>query len=189
MKVILTETVKKLGSVGDIVNVSAGFARNFIIPNKCGVLADEGNARNLNDKQKMLAKKVTEEKKAAQEVKSKIEGLNLTIAKKVGGNGRLFGTVTTNEISSALEEKGFDVEKRMIVIDTPIKTLGDFEVKAKLFQDVEAKFKVKVEMDAKQVAEMAKQAKMKKSAPKATEEVASAETTDEEESDTTETNE
>lgn len=166
MKVILTETVKKLGSVGDIVNVSPGFARNFIIPNNYGVIADEGNAKNLEDKQKMLAKKVSEERSRAEETKKKIEGLSLNLTKKVGGNGRLFGTVTSNEIANALEKEGHEIEKRMIVIDNPIKTLGNFEIKAKIFQDIEASFKVNVEMDAKQVEELERKAKAKKAAKK-----------------------
>lgn len=167
MKVVLTETVKKLGSVGDVVNVSPGFARNFIIPNKFGILADEGNEKSMADKKKMLEKKMAEEKNRAMEIKNKINGLTLNLTKKVGGNGRLFGTVTSSDVSVALESEGFDVEKRMINIETPIKTLGEFEVQAKIFQDVEATFKVNVEMDPKQAEELAKKAKSAKTAKKA----------------------
>lgn len=172
MKVVLTETVKKLGSVGDVVNVSPGFARNFIIPNKFGILADEGNEKSMSDKKKMLENKMAEEKNRAIEIKNKIEGLTLNLTKKVGGNGRLFGTVTASEVSNALEKEGFDVEKRMINIETPIKTLGEFEIQAKIFQDVEANFKVNVEMDPKQIEELEKKAKLAKASKKAQAEAA-----------------
>ncbi|MBC76439.1 MAG: 50S ribosomal protein L9 [Halobacteriovoraceae bacterium] len=153
MKVILTDRVKTLGNVGEIVNVSQGYARNYLIPNKLALLADEGNTKQMEDYQKMLSKKVEEEKKAAQDLAKQLEGKTITVTKKVGGNGRLFGTVTSSELSKELEKQGVVVEKRLINVDDPIKTLGDFEVKAQLFQGVEATFKVKVEMDPKQVEE------------------------------------
>ena len=137
MKVILTDRVKTLGNVGEIVNVSQGYARNYLIPNKLALLADEGNTKQMEDYQKMLSKKVEEEKKAAQDLAKQLEGKTITVTKKVGGNGRLFGTVTSSELSKELEKQGVVVEKRLINVDDPIKTLGDFEVKAQLFQGVE----------------------------------------------------
>lgn len=153
MKVILTDRVKALGNVGEMVNVSQGYARNYLIPNKLALLADESNQKQMKDYQKMLSKKVDEEKKEAKELASKIEGRTVAVTKKVGGNGRLFGTVTSAELSKELEKDGLMVERRLIQIDDPIKNLGTFEVKAVLFHDVEATFKVKVEMDPKQVEE------------------------------------
>ena len=107
----------------------------------------------MEDYQKMLSKKVEEEKKAATDLAKQLNGKTITVTKKVGGNGRLFGTVTSTELSKELEKQGVVVEKRLINVDDPIKTLGDFEVKAQLFQGVDATFKVKVEMDPKQVEE------------------------------------
>ncbi len=153
MKVILTDRVKTLGNVGEVVNVSQGYARNYLIPNKLALLADEGNTKQMEDYQKMLSKKVEEEKKAATDLAKQLNGKTITVTKKVGGNGRLFGTVTSTELSKELEKQGVVVEKRLINVDDPIKTLGDFEVKAQLFQGVDATFKVKVEMDPKQVEE------------------------------------
>lgn len=153
MKVILTDRVKTLGSVGEIVNVSQGYARNYLIPKKLALLADESNKKQMEDYQKMLSKKVEEEKKEAKELASKLQGRTVAVTKKVGGNGKLFGTVTSSELSKELEKDGLIVERRLIQVDTPIKTLGSFEVKAVLFQDVEATFNVKVEMDPKQVEE------------------------------------
>jgi large subunit ribosomal protein L9 len=171
MKVILTERVKSLGSVGEIVNVSQGFARNYLIPNSLAMLADEGNTKQISDYQKMLAKKVEEEKKAAEEVAGKLNSTTLTLVKKVGGNGRLFGTVTNAELSKELGKAGLDVERRLIHIETPIKTTGEYEISAKLFKGVEATFKVNIEMDPKQAAEMKKkqEAAEKKKASKKTE--------------------
>lgn len=153
MKVILTDRVKTLGNVGEVVNVSQGYARNYLIPNKLAMLADESNKKQMEDYQKMLSKKVEEEKKEAKELASKIEGRTVAVTKKVGGNGKLFGTVTSAELSKELEKDGLNVERRLIQIDDPIKNLGSFQVKAVLFQDVEATFNVKVEMDPKQVEE------------------------------------
>lgn len=193
MKVILTDSVKSLGNIGEIVNVSQGFARNYLIPNKKAKLADEGNSKQMADYQKMLAKKVAEEKAAAEELGKKVSGITINLFKKVGGTGRLFGTVTNSELSKELEKQGASVERRLITIENPIKSLGEFDITAKLFKGVDATFKVKVEMDPKQVEEIkkkqeaaAKKAAAKKAAPEAT---AEAEATDGEATETEETTE
>src|SRR5690606_27090863 len=123
MKVILTEKVKALGMIGEIVNVSAGYARNFLFPRKLAVLADEKNANVLKDKQKALAKKVAAEKDAAEEQKKKIEGKTIELIKKVGTTGRLFGAVTTTEIAKEIEKLGVSIERRLITVES-IKSLG-----------------------------------------------------------------
>ncbi len=156
MKVILTEKVPTLGNIGEIVNVSAGHARNFLVPNGLAMVADEGNKRLLAAQQKSLAKKMQAQKDAALELKKKIEGTTLELIKKVGASGKLFGTVTNAELSKELENKGFHVERRLIHLETPIKGLGTFNAKVKLFQDVEAIFKVKVAIDPKQAEELKK---------------------------------
>jgi large subunit ribosomal protein L9 len=163
MKVILTEKVKALGDVGEVVKVAEGFGRNYLLPKKFAVMADEGNKKQLADYQKRLGKKVEAEKNAAEELKAKINGITLDYIKKVGTNGKLFGTVTTTELAKDLESKGFQVERRQIIIEAPIKTLGTFDVKVKLFKGVEAAFKVKIEIDPLQVEELKKmQAEAKK---------------------------
>lgn len=168
MKVILTNNVKSLGSVGEIVNVSQGFGRNFLIPNRLAVLADESNKKQIEDHQKRLAKKVAEQKAEAQELAKKLNGLTLELIKKIGGNGRLFGTVTNTELAAKLSEQGVEVERRLITIENPIKTLGTFQITAKLFKDVSATFNVKVEIDPKQAEELKKkqEAAAKKAAKK-----------------------
>jgi large subunit ribosomal protein L9 len=156
MKVILTEKVPTLGNIGEVVNVSNGHARNFLVPNGLAMVADEGNKRLLAAQQKSLAKKMQAQKDAALELKKQIEGTTLELIKKVGASGKLFGTVTNAELSKELENKGFHVERRLIHLEAPIKGLGIFNAKAKLFADVEATFKVKVAIDPKQAEELKK---------------------------------
>lgn len=156
MKVILTENVPSVGSVGEIVNVSQGYGRNFLIPSKKAVLADEGSMKEFENNKKRLAKKIAEAKSAADTLGKAISGLTIEVTKRVGGDGKIFGTVTTNEISKELEKLGHVVEKRLINITAPIKTIGEFEVKIKLFEGVTSEIKVKVTMDPKQVEEMKK---------------------------------
>ena len=190
MKIILTERIKNLGSIGEIVNVSEGYARNFLIPKRFGKLADEANSKQMADYQKMLAKRVAEEKAAAQATAKELSGVTITLVKKIGGNGRLFGTVTNTEISKELEKQNIVIERRVITIQGAIKTLGEFDVTAKLMNGVEANFKLKVVIDPKQAEELKKkqEAAEKKAAskkekaalePEATEEVTAEETTEE----------
>lgn len=183
MKVILTNKVKSLGNIGEIVNVSQGYARNFLIPNKLAKLADEGNSKQMADYQKMLAKQVAEEKAAAEATAKKLNSVSVTVIKKVGGNGSLFGTVTNTELAKELEKEGINIERRLIQIDTPIKNLGEYDIKVKLFKDVEATFKLKVEIDPKQAEEMKKKqeaaAKAKKAKAEAKEEASTEENAEE----------
>ncbi len=157
MKVILTEKVKSLGTIGEIVNVASGFARNFLFPQKLAILADDKNSNVLKDKQKALAKKISAEKGQAETLKKKLEGLTVELIKKVGANGRLFGAVTTQEIAKELEKHGINVERRLLTVDGSIKSLGTYEVKARLFNDVTATFKLKVAIDAAMAEELKKQ--------------------------------
>jgi large subunit ribosomal protein L9 len=179
MKVILTERVKTLGNVGEIVNVSEGYGRNFLIPGKFAVLADESNKKEMADHEKRLAKKIAEQRADAQAIATKLGGITVSLIKKVGGNGSLFGTVTNVELAKELAKQDVAIERRMITIETPIKTTGEYEISAKIFTGVEATFKVKVEMDPVQAEEMKKKqaaleakAKERKEAPPVTEEVA-----------------
>lgn len=157
MKIILTEKVKALGTIGEIVNVSAGFARNYLFPNKLAVLADEKNSNVLKDKQKALAKKIAAEKDLAVALKKKMEGITVELIKKVGSNGRLFGAVTSLDITKELEKQGIHVERRLLQFDGSIKSLGTYEVKAKLFNDVVATFNLKVTIDAAMAEQLKKE--------------------------------
>jgi len=156
MKVILTEKVPALGNIGEIVNVSAGHARNYLVPNGFAMVADDSNKNLLAAQQKSLAKKIQGQKDEANALKAKIEGMTIELIKKVGASGKLFGTVTNAELSKELESRGVEVERRLIHLEAPIKGLGIFNAKAKIFQDVEATFKVKISIDPKQAEELKK---------------------------------
>ena len=159
MKVILKDKVKSLGNVGETVNVSAGYARNFLIPNGFAVQADESSEAQAKHYAKMLAKRVAEEKSDAEAVAKKINGIKIELIKRVGPGGKLFGSVTSQELSVELGKLGHDVERRHLVLANPIKAVGTYAVKAKVFSGVESEFTVTVAMDPKQAEEQEKRAK------------------------------
>lgn len=156
MQVILNEQVKSLGNVGEVVNVSAGYARNYLLPKKLAIFADAQNQKFIANQKRILSKKIADQKAQAMDLKKKIDALSLQVYKRVGGNGKLFGTVTSSELSTLLLEKGVEVEKRLIKMNPPIKQTGDFEVPVALFPEVTANFKLKVLIDPAQVEEMKK---------------------------------
>lgn len=145
MKVILLEDVKTLGKKGDIVEVSDGYARNFVLPKKLGV---EANAKNKNDLklQKANADKVAKEQlEAAQELAKTLETKEVTLKIKSGEGGRTFGSVSSKEIAQAAKEQcGLELDKKKIQLPEPIKALGAYEVGVKLHPKVTGKLKVKV---------------------------------------------
>ena len=145
MQIVLLEDVKSLGKKGEIVKVNEGYGRNFILPKKLGV---EATAKNLND---LKLKKANEEKLAAKlleearELGAKLEKASVTLSIKAGENGKAFGSVSSKEISKAVQEQlGLDIDKKKLVLADPIKTLGTHEVPVKLHRDVTAKLSVKV---------------------------------------------
>ena len=145
MKVVLLEDVKSLGKKGDIVEVSEGYARNFIIPKKKGV---EANQENLNTikLQKANEEKIAKEKlEAAKELAAKLNEASVSLTIKGGKDGRTFGSVSSKEIEEAIKSQlGLEIDKKKLVIAEPIKTFGNHEVKVKLHKDVTAALKVKV---------------------------------------------
>lgn len=145
MKVILLQDVKSLGKKGQTVEVSDGYARNFILPKKLGI---EANAKNMNDLklQKAHEEKVAKEQlEEAKELASKIEGLSVELSIKSGKDGRTFGSVSTKEIAQAFKEQnGIEIDKKKISLDEPIRTVGTSIVNIKLHREVTAKLTVKV---------------------------------------------
>lgn len=137
MKVIFNVDVKGQGKKGEMKEVSDGYARNYLLPRK---LAMEANADNLNAyklKEKAKAAQIAKEKAAAKETASKLSGIQVKIAAKAGSAGKLFGSVTSREISEALREQfGIEIEKQKIVQAEPIKSFGTFEVKCKLGYEI-----------------------------------------------------
>ena len=145
MEIVLLEDVKALGRKGQVVKVNDGYARNFILPKKLGV---EATAKNLNDlklQKANEAKIAAEQLAAAKELGEKLEKATVTLAIKAGEGGRAFGSVSSKEIGKAIQEQlGLEVDKKKIVLNDPIKSIGSFEVPVKLHKDVTAKLAVKV---------------------------------------------
>ena len=145
MKVVLLEDVKSLGKKGDIVEVSEGYARNFIIPKKKGVEANQENLNTLK-LQKANEEKIAKEKlEAAKELAAKLNEASVSLTIKGGKDGRTFGSVSSKEIEEAIKSQlGLEIDKKNIVIAENIKNLGIHEFKLKLHKDVTAALKVKV---------------------------------------------
>lgn len=146
MKVILLEDVKSLGKKDDIVEVSDGYARNYIIPQKKGVQATSENMNNLKLQRANKEKVAREQYEAAAALGKQIEGSPVVIKLKLGSGGKLFGAISTKEISQMLKAQyDIDVDKKKIVLNDPIKELGEHKVKIKLHKDVSCTLTVRVE--------------------------------------------
>lgn len=144
MKVVLLKDVKGTGKKGDIVNVADGFGKNFLLKNGFAKSADS-SAINENSLQKQAkAFHAEEERKAAVMLGEKLKGYTLTVPVKCGENGKIFGAVTSKEVSDRLKEQGFDVDKKHIIIDKPIKTVGKVSITLKLHQTVSIKLDVEI---------------------------------------------
>lgn len=142
MKIILRQNVDKLGKIGEVVSVKDGYARNFLIPRQFAYYASSSAIKKLEVEKKQYLKKYELSKLAAETLASKISELQVSIPMKVGEEGRLFGTVTPAAISKELSVHGYEIDRRHITIEEPIKTLGVFTVKVKLHQEVSSPLKV-----------------------------------------------
>ncbi|HUP50245.1 MAG TPA: 50S ribosomal protein L9 [Thermoanaerobaculia bacterium] len=144
MKVILTEEIRGLGTRGDVVSVKDGYARNYLIPKDLAREATPGNLKSVEQERKKWALLAQQEKDIAQKAAASVKGTKITIQKRVGENGQLFGSVTANEIADALEAKGVPVDKRRIELEHPIKSIGVHDVDVRLHRDVSAHIQVEV---------------------------------------------
>lgn len=144
MKVILIDEIRGLGGRGDIVTVKDGYARNYLIPKKLAREATPGNLKSVEQERKKWALLAQEEKTKAQKAASSVQGMKVTIQKRTGESGQLFGSVTANDIADALEAKGIDVDKRRIELAHPIKTIGTHDVDVRLHREVSARIQVEV---------------------------------------------
>lgn len=144
VQVILREDVPKLGKTGEIVRVRRGFARNFLVPQGLGVLATRGNVKQVEHEKVSALARASKLRTDAESRRTEIEALSIEIAKASGEEGKLFGSVTSKEIAELLETQGHKVDRRTILLDAPIRELGEHDVKIKLAPDVLANCKVRV---------------------------------------------
>ena len=142
MKVILRQNYESLGQVGDIVEVKEGFARNFLIPRKIAYTALKGNVIALEEEKKNFEKKLQQEIQTAEKLAVELEKVSVTIPVQVGEEDKIFGSVTTQMIADSLKEKGYEIDKRKIEIEEPIKSLGIYGISIKLHSNVSANIKV-----------------------------------------------
>ncbi len=147
MQIILQEDVEKLGTRGQIVNVAPGYARNFLLPRKLAIAATPGNLKQLEKIRGMLAKRTATERDGAQKQAELLAAANVTFTRKAGENDQLFGSVTSADIAEALAAQGFQIDKRKIQLDEPIKLVGEYQVTARLVHDVTATIKVIVQRE------------------------------------------
>ncbi len=158
MKVMLKEDVPKLGSVGDEVMVKDGYGRNFLIPTGKALLATPKNLKQFRHQKSLVDHKVRKLKGAAQTVADQIAKLSLSVKKKVGEQGKLFGSVTSQEIADMVSAQGVEIDRRKIQLSEPIKSLGEFKIPIKLHPEITAEIQLTVTGEAAAEAPESKEA-------------------------------
>src|SRR5438874_681383 len=144
MDVILREDIANLGSRGEVVNVAAGYARNFLLPKRMAVAATESNKKIVEQERQAHLRKEAKLKNEAEDLGKMMAGVSVTIAQKAGENDQLFGSVTAKDVADALERQGYNIDRRKIQLDEPIKQLGEHKVSVRLHRDVSAEIAVHV---------------------------------------------
>ena len=147
MQIILQEDVEKLGTRGELVEVAEGYARNFLLPRKLGLEATSGNLKRLEKMRANFAKKEATEKEAAQKQAEQLAAVSLEFTRKAGENDQLFGSVTSGDVAEALAAKGFEIDKKRIVLAEPIKIMGEYEIPVKLHREVTQNVKLSVKKE------------------------------------------
>lgn len=142
MKIILKQDFDKLGKAGEIVEVKPGYANNFLVPRGIAVAASHSNLKAYEEQKKVEAVRINQARKSAEELAKQLEKVSCTASVSVGEEDKVFGSVTSQTIADLLKEKDFDIDKRKILLDEPIKALGIYDVPIKLHPEVEAKVKV-----------------------------------------------
>jgi large subunit ribosomal protein L9 len=143
MKIILTEDIKNLGYKDDVVEVKAGYGRNYLIPQGKAKLATEGAMKMLAEDIRQREFKLDKIRKDAEAVAAKLNGVSLTLAAKTGTSGKIFGSITALQVANMLKDQGYEVDRRKIMLDD-VKTLGSYEATVNLFKDISATVKVEV---------------------------------------------
>jgi large subunit ribosomal protein L9 len=148
MQIILQEDVEKLGNRGEVVEVAEGYARNFLLPRKLAMAATPGNLKRLERMRATFAKREADDRASAQTLSELLANVSLSLTRKAGENDQLFGSVTTADISAALEAQGYKIDKRKIQLVDPIKLVGEYQVPIKLHRDIVANVKLAVTREA-----------------------------------------
>ena len=144
MEVILREDVDNLGTRGQLVKVAAGYARNFLLPKRLAVPATDANKKIIEQERQAHLRKEAKLATDAADLGKLMANVNITIAQKAGENDQLFGSVTSKDIAEALEKQGYTIERRKIVLDEPIKSLGEFKIPLRLHREVTAEITLNV---------------------------------------------
>lgn len=160
--VLLREDIETLGGRGEIVKVKAGYARNYLLPQGLATLATKGNVRQIEGEREALLKKAAVEKATADAQKDQMGNIALSFERKAGEGGTLFGSVTTMDIASALQAKGYEIDRRRITLKDAIKETGEYTVKVKLHREVSIDIPVTVTAEGGEAAEAATDKKGKK---------------------------
>jgi len=144
MEVILREHVDNLGRRGDIVKVAEGYARNFLLPRKLALVVTEANKKQIDREKKVAEVRDAEETSQAEALAQRIAESGIEIARRVGDQDTLYGSVTSADVAHALQAKGFDIDKRKVHLPDPLKALGEFTVPVRIHRDVTAQVTVKI---------------------------------------------
>ena len=144
MEVILREEIEKLGRRGEVVKVAAGYARNFLLPKRLAVAATESNKKIVEQEKQAHLRREAKEIGDAQDLGKMLAAVEVTIAQKAGENDQLFGSVTAQDVITALEKLGYSIDRRKVHLDEAIKMLGDYKVSVKLHRDVSVELPVHV---------------------------------------------
>ena len=144
MEVILREHVDNLGRRGEIVKVAAGYARNFLLPRKLALPATAGNKKHVERERKIMESREAEEKGQAEAIAARLAAVEISIARRVGETDQLYGSVTASDVADFLKSKGFEIDRRKLILPEPIKTVGDHKVPLKLHREVTVPLVVKV---------------------------------------------
>ena len=144
MEVILRQHVENLGKRGEIVKVAAGYARNYLLPRKLALPATEGNRKHVERERKILDTREAEERSQAEAIAARIATVDITLARRVGDTEQLYGSVTSADVADFLKAKGFEIDRRKLILPEAIKALGEFDVPLKLHREVTVPLKVKV---------------------------------------------
>lgn len=142
MKVIIRKDFESLGTIGDIVEVKDGYARNYLIPQGIALKADKKNIKLLESEQKQMQVKLSKDRRSAEKLAEKLNTVSCTATVTVGEEDKVFGSVTSQDIADLLTDKGFEIDRKKILLDEPIKALGIYTIPIKLHSDVEAKIKL-----------------------------------------------